>query len=52
MGAAIALRLAVKQPELVRALVLARPAWVTEPAPPNMQAYAEVGELLSRFPSG
>ena len=50
MGAAIALRLAVKQPGLVRALVLARPAWVTEAAPPNMRAYAEVGELLSRFP--
>jgi pimeloyl-ACP methyl ester carboxylesterase len=51
MGAAFALRLAVKQPGLVRALVLARPAWLTDTAPPNMQAYAEVGELLSRFPS-
>lgn len=50
MGAAIALRLAVKQPQLVRGLVLARPAWVTEAAPPNMKTYAEVGELLSRFP--
>jgi pimeloyl-ACP methyl ester carboxylesterase len=30
MGAAIALRLAVKRPQLVRALVLARPAWLTE----------------------
>ncbi len=50
MGAAIVLRLAVMRPDLVRAVVLARPAWVTEAAPPNMQAYAEVGELLSRFP--
>lgn len=50
MGAAIALRLAVKQPQLVRGLVLARSAWVTAAAPPNMRAYAEVGELLSRFP--
>lgn len=50
MGAAIALRLAVRQPRLVRALVLARPAWVTEAAPPNMRPYAEVGELLARFP--
>jgi pimeloyl-ACP methyl ester carboxylesterase len=50
MGAAIALRLAVKQPGLVRGLVLARPAWATEAAPLNMRACAEVGELLSRFP--
>jgi pimeloyl-ACP methyl ester carboxylesterase len=49
MGAAIALRLAVTRPDLVRALVLARPAWLTEPAPPNMRPYFEVGELLSRF---
>ena len=51
MGAAIALRLAVRRPDLVRALVLARPAWLTEPAPPNMRPYFEVGELLSRFPA-
>jgi pimeloyl-ACP methyl ester carboxylesterase len=50
MGAAIALRIAVKRPELVRALVLARPAWVTEAEPPNMRAYAVIGELLSRLP--
>jgi pimeloyl-ACP methyl ester carboxylesterase len=37
MGAAIALRLAVLHPELIRALVLARPAWIDENAPPNMQ---------------
>jgi pimeloyl-ACP methyl ester carboxylesterase len=52
MGAAIALRLAVKRPELMRALVLARPSWMTEGAPSNMRAYAEVGELLARFPPG
>ncbi|HWT29957.1 MAG TPA: alpha/beta fold hydrolase [Propylenella sp.] len=51
MGAAIALRLAVTRPDLVRALVLARPAWVTDPAPVNMRPYLEVGELLSRFPA-
>jgi pimeloyl-ACP methyl ester carboxylesterase len=50
MGTAIALRLAVLRPDLVRALVLARPAWVTERAPANMRAYAEVGDLLSRYP--
>ena len=51
MGAVIALRLAVTRPDLVRALVLARPAWLTDPAPPNMRPYLEVGELLSRFPA-
>jgi len=50
MGAAIALRLAVTRPDLVRALVIARPAWMTDAAPPNMRAYAEVGELLARLP--
>lgn len=49
MGAAIAMRIAVKRPDLVRALVLARPAWVTASAPENMKANALVGELLSKF---
>nr|WP_315427054.1 alpha/beta hydrolase [uncultured Albidiferax sp.] len=49
MGAAIALRIAVKRPELVRALVLVRPAWVTESTPANMQPNAEVGTLLAQF---
>lgn len=46
MGAAIALRLAVKRPELVSALVLARPAWLTGAAPENMAPNKFVGELL------
>lgn len=46
MGAAIALRLAIRRPELVRALVIARPAWVTSSAPANMAPNAEVGRLL------
>lgn len=49
MGAAIATRLAVIRPDLVRALLLVRPAWVTEAAPTNMAPNAEVGDLLSRF---
>ncbi len=47
MGAAIALRLAVTRPDLVSALILARPAWVTDANPPNMQANALVGRLLA-----
>lgn len=49
MGAAIACRLAVTRPDLVRGLVLVRPAWVTEAAPENMAPNAEVGALLSRL---
>jgi pimeloyl-ACP methyl ester carboxylesterase len=51
MGAAIATRLAVTRPDLVRALVLVRPAWITDAAPGNMAPNAEVGELLSRLPA-
>jgi pimeloyl-ACP methyl ester carboxylesterase len=50
MGAAIASRIASRCPELVRGLVLARPAWVVESAPDNMQPNLEVGELLDRLP--
>ena len=49
MGAAIACRLSVTRPDLVRALVLVRPAWVTDAGPPNMRPNAEVGDLLQRF---
>lgn len=49
MGAAIAMRLAVLRPELVRGLVIARPAWSTTVAPPNMQPNAEVGALLAHL---
>lgn len=48
MGAAIATRLAVTRPDLVRGLVLVRPAWVTDPAPANMAPNAIVGDLLAR----
>lgn len=51
MGAAIALRLAVRMPARVSALVLARPAWVVRPAPANMKPYALVGDLLLRYPA-
>jgi pimeloyl-ACP methyl ester carboxylesterase len=47
MGAAIALHLAVHHPHLVKALVLARPAWVAEAAPQNMRPNLEVGERLA-----
>jgi pimeloyl-ACP methyl ester carboxylesterase len=51
MGAASALRLAATRPDLVTALVLARPAWITDPAPANMAPNALVGELLRYHPA-
>lgn len=47
MGAAISLRIAVKHPELVSGLILARPAWVCDRAPDNMKFMAKIGELLA-----
>ena len=49
MGAAIALRLAIVRPDLVRALVLARPAWIAEAGPTNMEPNALVGALLAGY---
>jgi len=49
MGAALSLRLAVTRPELVAALVLVRPAWISEPAPANLAPNREVGALLARY---
>ena len=48
LGAAISLRLAVTHPLRVRALILARPAWVDHPAPETMQSYVEVARQLAR----
>lgn len=50
MGAAIAIRLAVVRPDLVRGLILGRPAWLDAAAPLNMRPNALVGKLLSRYP--
>lgn len=47
MGAAIATRIAVLRPDLVRGLVLVRPAWGTAASPANMQPNAEVGEMIA-----
>jgi len=48
MGAAISLRLAVRRPDLVSALVLSRPAWMFAPAPDNMQPIGLVADLLRK----
>jgi pimeloyl-ACP methyl ester carboxylesterase len=47
MGAAIALHLAVHRPQMVKGLILVRPAWVTTSAPVNNKPNVEVGRLLA-----
>jgi pimeloyl-ACP methyl ester carboxylesterase len=47
MGAAIALRLAVRAPDRVAALILARPAWLWDAAPGNMRPFREVAACLT-----
>jgi pimeloyl-ACP methyl ester carboxylesterase len=46
MGAAITLNVAVHRPQVVRGLILARPAWITASAPANQSPNLEVGRLL------
>ena len=46
MGAAIALRIAIRHPERVMALILARPAWLWNAAPENMKPFIEVVSYL------
>jgi pimeloyl-ACP methyl ester carboxylesterase len=48
MGAAVSLRLAVRRPDLVGALILARPAWLFDDAPETLKPYALVGDLLKQ----
>jgi pimeloyl-ACP methyl ester carboxylesterase len=52
MGAAIALRIATRHPERVRGLVLVRPAFLFDPAPPNMRPNALVADYLASDPPG
>jgi pimeloyl-ACP methyl ester carboxylesterase len=49
LGAAISLRLAATMPSRVAALILARPAWVDQPAPVTMAPYVEIASLLREF---
>jgi pimeloyl-ACP methyl ester carboxylesterase len=49
LGAAISLRLAATVPSRVKALVLARPAWVDQAAPATMRPYLSIADLLKRF---
>ena len=46
MGAAISLRIAIRHPKRVKALVLARPAWRNGPAPENMPVIAKAAPFI------
>jgi pimeloyl-ACP methyl ester carboxylesterase len=46
MGAAVAMRVTIKNPARVRALILARPAWLWNAAPENVKAFIEVASYL------
>ncbi|HEX7108003.1 MAG TPA: alpha/beta hydrolase [Aestuariivirga sp.] len=48
MGAAIALRIAIRHPGRVKALILARPAWLWGAAPENMKPFSEVASYLRK----
>ena len=50
LGAAIALRLAVRYPERVSDLIIARPAGSAS-APENLKNYIDVAELMARYGS-
>jgi pimeloyl-ACP methyl ester carboxylesterase len=47
MGAAIALRLAVTSPDSFCGLVLARPAWVDQPAPETLASHRQIAACLA-----
>ena len=49
LGAAISIRLAATIPSRIEALILARPAWVDEPAPITLKPYLLVAELLKAY---
>ena len=51
MGAAVAARLACDCPDLVKALVLIRPAWLNSPMPENLRLHPVVADHLERYGS-
>jgi len=49
MGAAIALRIAILEPKLIKGLILARPAWITKSNPKNLKPFIYIAELIQNF---
>lgn len=46
MGAGIALAFCLKYPHRARAAILARPAWLNKPAPPNLAMFPAIAALV------
>jgi pimeloyl-ACP methyl ester carboxylesterase len=46
MGAGIALAFCLKYPHRVRAAILARPAWLNNPAPANLAMFPEIAAMI------
>ena len=46
MGAGVALNFALRYPDRSRGLILSRPAWLTEPVPPNLIALLKIARLI------
>jgi len=49
LGAAISIRLGATIPSRIKALILARPAWIDDPAPITQRPYLLVAELLKTY---
>ncbi len=49
MGAGVSVRLALDWPDLVRGLVLVRPAWLNEGFPEALRPCKRMGELLAQY---
>ncbi len=46
MGAGIALAFCLKYPHRARAAILVRPAWLHNPAPPNLAMFAQIAAMI------
>jgi pimeloyl-ACP methyl ester carboxylesterase len=49
MGAGVALSFALRFPDRVSGLVLARPAWLDVPLPANLQVYPRIAALIRQY---
>lgn len=49
MGAAIALRLALEQPERALGLIISRPAWLEQSRADNLQVFSTLAEFIRKY---
>ena len=46
MGAAVALKFAIRHPDRISGLILSRPAWLIDPNPPNTRVFSKIAALI------